>query len=479
MLSLLSKKILVIGYGAVAKCVLHELFSFFDIEPSQLYVVDQSPVFSKHDFHTYVAYMDATSFPSFCDSIPLKESDIVIDLTFSSATYAFIRTCLERGYFYVNTSIEDNADPLGGQSIALQQHTVRSLFRDFSAHHPVRSSILTECGQNPGLIQHYVLYALNELQKKESGVDDYRRDTLVAMIDRYQIGSILMSEIDGMKTDRPLGDKLYNTWSVAGFVVESMDNTELVRGTDNPYIQPVLTPDMRSPALTELFAPYQVPGNEVVFLRECGYHTSMPSVAPIPYQDHLICVPFQGRLIHHGEVFELARYFGAKAPFMSYVYKNSPYLDQSMEMFMARHQCSEDELLHYIKNKPDSFCVFDNINVEDAFRMKGFDSIGCAMYCGKNTIDKIFWCGSILTHTDAHIHPHFTPTITQVAAGVLSGLSYILEPDTPVGLYEPCDLHTPYMLQKSKHLLGKLVMMEIPKEHVPNLHITCGTIERP
>ena len=472
MLSLLSKKILVLGYGAVSKCVLHEIFSFFNVTPSQMYVVDKSNVFSNHEFHTFVETMDSISFPLFCDKIKLIESDIVIDLTFSSSTYAFIRTCLERGLFYVNTSIEDNSDPFSGQSIALQQQTVHSIYNEFCKYNRVRSSILTECGQNPGLIQHYVLYALNQLQKNESGVDDYRHDTLVSMIDKYQIGSILMSEIDGMNTDRPLEDKMYNTWSVAGFIVESMDKTEVVRGTENAYIQPTITPSMLSPAMTELFEQYQVAGNQVLFLNQRGFNTTLPSVAPIPAPNNqVVYQPFRGKLIHHGEVFELARYFGSKAPFMSYVYQNSPYTDKSIQMYMDRHKCTEDELMNYIKNKPDSFCVFDNINVPEHHRMNGFDSIGCTMFCGTTNIDRIFWCGSILEHTDPRIHPNFTPTITQVAAGVLSGLSYILEKDTPFGMYEPCDLDTEYMLRKSKPMLGRLSMMEIPKHHLSTLDI--------
>jgi len=156
---------------------------------------------------------------------------------------------------------------------------------------------------------------------------------------------------------------------------------------------------------------------------------------------------------------------------MSYVYKNNAQLDASLKAYMENHACTEDELLLYIKNNPDSFCVFDNIYSHEHERMKGFDSIGCAIYCGIERVERIIWCGSVLDHTDPNIHPNFTPTITQVAAGVLSGLSYLLEPTTPFGLYEPCDLNTDYMIRKSKSLLGQLVMTDIPVHHVPSLDI--------
>jgi len=49
-----------------------------------------------------------------------------------------------------------------------------------------------------------------------------------------------------------------------------------------------------------------------------------------------------------------------------------------------------------------------------------------------------------------------------VAAGVLSGLSFILEPENKPGLYTPINLDTVYILNKSSPLLGKLFFTEIP-----------------
>ena len=111
---------------------------------------------------------------------------------------------------------------------------------------------------------------------------------------------------------------------------------------------------------------------------------------------------------------------------------------------------------------PKSFVVMDNINIPKKHHMKGFDSIGATILCGKNSIERIFWCGSILdsSHLENKL---FTPTIVQVAAGVLSGLSFILEPERKPGYYEPCDLDTLYILNKSTPLLGLFYFTEIKK----------------
>ena len=118
---------------------------------------------------------------------------------------------------------------------------------------------------------------------------------------------------------------------------------------------------------------------------------------------------------------------------------------------------------------PRSFCVFDNIN---QIPLTGFDSIGCTLFCGKEHVESIYWCGSICSDKDANLLPQFTPTITQVAAGVLSGLSYILEPTTTPAYYQSIDIPTPYMMDKAGPLLGKFFFTEIPVElYTGELHM--------
>jgi len=103
----------------------------------------------------------------------------------------------------------------------------------------------------------------------------------------------------------------------------------------------------------------------------------------------------------------------------------------------------------------------DKINVKKEDRLTGFDSIGCTIFCGESTVEKIYWCGSILSDTHKCVKSEFSPTIVQVAAGVLSGLSYILEPNREPGYYPPCRMNTDYMLQKSVPLLGSFFFTEI------------------
>ena len=460
-----SKKILILGFGAVGKSVLHYLSMYLRITENNVYVVDKtSHAFYGPDVnrvHKRLVFLDNTTFIPLLDEIHVTSGDIIIDVTFGTPTYHFIDVCVTRGIHYINTSIEDNSDEFRGGSIHHQQFVLRSML----ANRAFSSCIMTECGQNPGLIQHYVLYALHQLYEMAHPddphkADEWRKEVLSSMIDQYQIGSILMSERDQLKTSRPIRpDVLYNTWSVGGFLSESLDPAEVIRGTNNQYIQPLfLSSDLHSIRMKQ-YESYQDANHEVLFLKADGNRASLPSVCPILMNGDITFSFYRGCLIHHGEIFELARYFGNKAPFMSYVYQPSRYMFQSLDSLVSQGYNKDDLLLHV--NDPTHYSVMDNIT-DPAHPLIGFDSIGCTLCCGKNRIERMFWCGSILSNTDP-ISPYFSPTIVQVAAGVLSGLSYLLEPNRTPGFYEPCDIDTRYMLDKAMPLLGKFFMKEIDR----------------
>ena len=459
------KRILFLGYGAVAKAVWNYMGQFIKVDPKCVYLVDKSEKAfygpGLLHVHCLVRDVDATNFEEFVSF--LEEGDVVIDLTFSSATYFFIQTCWMRGLHYLNTSIEDHTDDFSGKSIHVQQQYVHRIFADCAAVTPIRSCVVTECGQNPGLIQHYVLFALQQLYEEmhpESPLR-YDRDALIQLISELEIGTILMSERDQLKTTRPLDkNRLYNTWSVGGFICEALDCCELVKGTENTFIQPRF--ENIHQGLEQLMEPHQVDGTNVFFLQQNGMTSLLTSIAPVWKDGNIVDEVFQGQLIHHGEIFELASYFGPNAPFMSYVYQSSPYMNDSFHtvssIFGRKH-------LSLFLKQENSFQVFDNILVSKEEAMKGFDSIGCTIFCGTDSVKRIVWCGSIVK--DDECMPEFTPTIVQVAAGVLSGLSFILEKGRVPGYYPPLSMDTDYMIKKAKPLLGTFFIKEIEPSLFP------------
>lgn len=472
LINISTKRVLFLGYGAVAKAVWNYMNRYFIVNPSNIYLLDKSeksfygPMLEK--VNCIVQFIDATNFEKVVSEI-LFEGDIIIDLTFCSATYSFIETCFVKGYHYINTSIEDNSDLFKGHSIDYQQQQVYSIYEKCKKH-TIRSCIVTECGQNPGLIQHYVLYALQQLHETNHPDSKKRYDKveLTNVISECKIGTILMSERDQLKTSRTLSNSIHNTWSVAGFIMEGLDEAELVRGTKNKFIQPIFSEQVIHSDLMKLYEPHQMDGKQVIFLRSSGLNSYMTSISPVIRNGNIMNELFQGELIHHGEIFELASYFGDMSPFMSYVYQSSPYFHKTITPFIEEY--GKDNLITLIKSNPDSFRVMDNIGIQPEHHMKGFDSIGCTLFCGEETVDKIYWCGSILSDTDKNVLKEISPTIVQVAAGVLSGLSFILEPNRTPGYYPPCRMDTDYILNKSRPLLGTFFFTEI-KESFPGFQL--------
>jgi homospermidine synthase len=485
------KKILFLGYGGVAKCVWNYFGYYFIYNPDNVYIVEQykkalyGPKLNKvKSTNILVENVNSKNFDEILTKFNFKTGDVIIDLTYFSSTYFFVNRCLELGINYINTSIEDSEDVFLGTSIDYQQHVIDSNFQQFKKKHnnKIKSTILIECGQNPGLIQHYVLYALNELNKIKghTNKDDYSVKSLLKSIKHNKVGTILMSEIDNMylknkrnrtkknRNDKSNIDTIYNTWSVAGLIGEGFDKCELVYGGNaNHFIKPVLPKSLIDEHKTSLFNDAIDNDYQVLFLKKYGVNSFLNSICPVldSNNESTKLEKFKGCLIHHGEIFELAKLFGKFAPFMSYVYKLNKYADQSIIEYFQKNKHDESvDIKQWILNHYEQFCVFDNIRKKCDGKIVGHDTIGCTLFCGKKSIDNIYWCGTILDTSDVLLK-EFTPTIVQVAAGVLSGLSYILDPQNKSsGLIYSTDTNTPYILQKSIPLLGKVFFQEIPKD---------------
>ena len=455
-IDLKQKKVLFLGYGAVAKCVWNYFDEFFIYKKQNIFLVDRTKtaftgpklkILKKEQ--KIVLNVSSNTFDDLIDHIGLRKQDIIIDLSTSTPTYYIIKQCFIRDLHYINTSIEDCEDDMHGSSIDCQQQMVKSISKEFKKP---KSTILTEFGQNPGLIQHYVLYALNQLSNK----NDYSHSSLQKVIRDHKIGTILMSEIDNMKKTKNVPtdlSKIYNTWSVNGYFFEALDKTELVCGKKNKFVHPTF-PNIDS------FNSLLYPSDSVFFLKSTGIKSTLNSICPVLENDKIKIQNFRGKLLHHGEMFELARYFGDYSPFMSYVYQTNSYLDESINTFYKKFPDSkenDDDLWMYV-NQDNTFHIFNGQEVS------GHDSIGCTIFCGEEKIEKIYWCGSILSSSDPIVKEDFTPTIVQVAAGVLSGLSFILE-NKPMGLIEAVDMDTNYVLEKSKPMLGKFLFMELPVQN--------------
>jgi homospermidine synthase len=207
------KKILFLGYGAVAKGVWNYFHQFFDFSYKNVFLVDKvKTAFYGPNLEAVkkiIINVDTINIEKLLKFIKFSKGDIIIDLTTHSCTYFFIDISFRKGYYYINTSIEDDNDKMFGASIDCQQKMIKNIAKKYKGKE--KSTILTECGQNPGLIQHYVFYALNKMNKSRGesvGISDYRKSTMKKIIKDFKVGTILLSEIDNIELPKEIETKL-------------------------------------------------------------------------------------------------------------------------------------------------------------------------------------------------------------------------------------------------------------------------------
>lgn len=481
-INLKSIKILFLGYGGVAKCVLNYFKYYFEYDISKIYIIDKyektlyGPVqdqIPKSNIH-FVKIQSENFDYYIIEKLKFKKGDLIIDLTFSSNTYFFIEKCLELDINYLNTSIEDGNDDMEGSSIAYQQITVDRMYTEIKSRKKISCNVLLEFGQNPGLIQHYIIYSLNQLNKMKypNSPDIWDITKLKHVINDYKIGTILSSEIDHIhKTNDVFDnktDKIFNTWSVSGLLGEGLDAGEISYSKKNKFIKPKIPNFIADIEKNLIFdnctRDNKIPYN-LLFLTEAGINCTLSSICPgLDSNGNIIYINYDGRLIHHGETFELSNKLGDVAPLMSYCYKINKYASHSIKKYMEKSIHSNPANLSMKINAMNKdFFVYDNYNAKPGDMMIGWDSVGCTIFCGKNKVESIYWCGSLLSSNDLNLLEMFTPTIIQVAAGVLSGISYVMDPKHKnKGLLFPSDLETPYVLSKAIPLLGKFFFTQIP-----------------
>ena len=125
-----------------------------------------------------------------------------------------------------------------------------------------------------------------------------------------------------------------------GLFGEGLDKTELVLGKSNCFIKPFIPTEMID---IEKMTLLDNDDYILFFLNQYGINAKFNSVCPVLDKHREITFKkFNGSLIHHGEMFELARLFGKDAPFMTYVYQLNKYTRESLiENIAAKNKHSD------------------------------------------------------------------------------------------------------------------------------------------
>jgi homospermidine synthase len=439
------KRILFVGYGAVAQCALPILMTHLKVSPRNVTVMDfedrregLAPWLRKG-----VRFVRKKVTRDNMGSLlgkHLGPGDVLVDLAWNIDACEILQWCHDHGVLYVNTSVEV-WDPYEG---AEDRHpTERTLYwRHMNVRRMVGGwkepgpTAVLEHGANPGLISHFTKQGLLDIGKrllrdqKAQGRDAEVIQQLMKeqawnrLAMKLGVKVIHCSERDTQVTDVPKQvDEFVNTWSVEGFREEGTTTAEMGWGTHEKELPPLA------------FEHAEGPRNQICLAR-MGINTWVVSWVP-DYRIH-------GMVVRHGEAFtisdKLTVWEGGKAvyrPTVHYAYCPSDSAIASLNELRGydyqlprRHRILEDEIT------------------------SGSDILG-ALIMGHAY--NSWWIGSDLSIEESRrLVPHQNATTMQVAISVVAATMWMIE-NPSRGVVVPDDLPHEYVLKVAKPYLGKFI----------------------
>jgi len=439
------KRILFVGYGAVAQCTLPILVKNVKVSPKNITVMDfedrrkvLAPWLRKG-----VRFVRKRVTRDNLESLlgrHLGPGDVLVDLAWNIDACEILQWCHDHGVLYVNTSVEV-WDPYEGaedkhptlRTLYWRHMNVRRMTRSWSGPGP---TAVLEHGANPGLISHFTKQGLLDIGKRAlrdrkfagrdaEEVQQFLKDqTWNRLAMKLGVKVIHCSERDTQITDVPKQvDEFVNTWSVEGFREEGTTTAELGWGTHERELPPLA------------YEHPEGPRNQICLAR-MGINTWVVSWVPN------YCI--HGMVVRHGEAFtisdKLTVWEDGRAvyrPTVHYAYCPSDSAIASL-----------NELRGYdYRLQPRYRILNDEIT-------SGSDILG-ALLMGHPY--NSWWIGSDLSIEESRrLVPHQNATTMQVAIAVVAATMWMME-NPARGVVVPDDLPHEYVLEVARPYLGKFI----------------------
>jgi homospermidine synthase len=360
----------------------------------------------------------------------LRRGDLLLNLSVDVSSLDLIRVAAERGALYVDTSIEPWPGVFDNPMLDLRQRTnylTRHRALQLAAElGPDAPTAIVDHGANPGLVSHFAKRALLDLNKalRSDSSRPASREEWAALARDLGITLIQISERDTQASDRPKRPgEFVNTWSIDGFLDESMQPSELSLGTA----------DKGKPK----GAQYHRRDSGSIFLNRPGAATFARTWAPS-------IGGFQGLLMSHDEVFSIADYLSLRS--------GSKLTYRPTVMFVY-HPC-DDAMLSVLELEGRGWQPQQHQRRLGEDIVTGMDELGVLL---AGHARNAYWFGSQLTIEEARRHvAHANATSLQVAAGALAAVVWAIQHPAR-GLVEPDDLDFEQCLETASAYIGRLV----------------------
>jgi homospermidine synthase len=438
-----TRRVLFLGYGAVAHCALPVFLKHFRIPLANITVLDFED--RSEQLKPWTAqglrFVRQRITPENLGSELTKhvsKGDLLIDLAWNIDCCEILAWCRDRGVLYLNTSVEV-WDPYTG---ATEKHpTERTLYwrhmniRRMTAdwRQPSPTAVL-EHGANPGLISHWTKQGLLDIaarllddRKVEGAAADEIRQlaadrTFNRLAMKLGVKVIHCSERDTQVTDKPKQvDEFVNTWSIEGLREEGITTAEMGWGTH----------EKEFPLGTYQHA--DGPQNQICLAR-MGMNTWV--VSWVPHYS------IRGMIIRHGEAFTISDHLTVwedgrpiYRPTVHYAYCPCDCAIVSLEELRGR-----------------------DYDLQPSLRIMRDEIIGGADILGALLMGHAYnswWTGSVLSIEESRrLVPHQNATTLQVAISAVAAAMWMVEnPDR--GVCSPDDLPHEYVLKIASPYLGK------------------------
>jgi homospermidine synthase len=447
-------RVLLMGFGAVARCTLPILFKHVQVPPESVTIMDFDNA-AGAAAREWVArgakfVRDRVTQQNLGSLLGkhLGPGDLLIDLAWNIDCCELLAWCHEHGVLYINTSVEiwdpyqdaDKKHPTE-KTLYWRHMNVRRLRASWS--HPGPTAVL-EHGANPGLISHWTklgLIDIGETLLADQRVAGEEAAKLRDLLDRRQFNELARqlgvkvihcSERDTQITDQPKQvDEFVNTWSIEGFREEGTTTAEMGWGTHEKQLPSYAHEHKEGPR------------NQICLAR-MGINTWVRSWVP-----HYA---IQGMVVRHGEAFtisdSLTVWEDGKAVYRPTIHYAYCPCDSAI--------ASLQELRGYdYELQPKLRIMNDEIT-------SGSDILG-ALIMGHAY--NAWWTGSDLSIEESRrLVPHQNATTMQVAISVVAAVSWMIEHPAR-GVCVPDDLPHDYVLRIANPYLGN--NLSLPQDWTP------------
>ncbi len=406
-------RVLLIGYGGVAKCLSQLLLRHLDMDFSRMTIVD--PLDYRAEAKDLIAggatykliEVTKSNMRSVLDE-HVGPGDMVIDLSVNVGTLSVASWCFQNDVMYINTSVEEwgisinnhswSEDTIYRRHVELGEH-----MKMLGANGP---TVIVEHGCNPGLASHWTKQGLEDIATgilQLPVLAAQRRNSLEIALDAGDFASLGMltgtkvvhiSERDTQQIGRARRPgEFLNTWSPDGFYQESLAMAEIAWGTHEKTLpEDAIVYDWG-------------PGNQISINQRA---LDLTARSWIPSGE------IEGCVAPHGEAFTISEKLTVKRN-GRVVYRPSVYF------VYCPTDIAEQSLMEYAdtgKDSPD-FCTVMNSEI-----VSGADEVG-VLLLGHDLGG--WWTGSRLSieETRKHVKDQ-NATVLQVAASVLGAISYMV-----------------------------------------------------